>query len=144
MPKKAYKIYKKGDYYILPAGYAGGRYHEEIRTMDRNRAIEIMSARKTLSLKSKYPEIKAGINAQNHQQNPHEKRVDWKLQELKDTPDYIQGGKYLLKLRGIFCPKQVAEANESHYKYGGYITAVLKTRDGKYALYVSEQKRGSR
>jgi len=140
MVKKAYKVLKKGDFYVLPAGYTKSGYHTEIKVMDKERANEIMRARKTMTLKRKYPEIRQGVAGQKVQQKPpKESKVDWKMQELKEIPDYINGGKYLFKLQGLPSTKQVATANENYYKYHGNETVVLKTRDGKYALYVSEK-----
>ena len=137
MGKKAYQLKKEGDFYIIPAGYARGRYHKEIRTMDKNNAKNILAARKSVALKQKYPEIrnsltgiKKGVPVQ----------INWELQQVKEIPDYLRGGPYILKLQGIPSTAQVTKANESYYKYHGYETVVLKTKDGRYALYVSEQK----
>jgi hypothetical protein len=143
MSKKAYRIQKDGDYYLIPAGYVNGRYHKEIRTMDKTHAEDVIAARKTLSLKQKYPEVRKGVEGvrQQHLDNPRQtNRVILSEQILKDIPEFISGGKYLLKLQGTPATKQVSESNENYYKHHGYKTAILKTNDGRYALYVSEVK----
>jgi hypothetical protein len=141
MTKKAYRIIKDGDYYVVPAGYVKGTYHNEIRTMNKDRAEEIMHARKTISLKKKYPEVRKGIaEMKSIPLPPRNKQIDWDVQMLKRIPDYITGGKYLLRLRGTYPNNQVATANENHYKHERYLTAILKTFDDRYALYVSEEK----
>jgi len=135
MSKKAYRLKKAGDYYIVPAGYAGGRFHKEIRTMDKTRAEDALRARKSLSLKRKYPEVRKGVAIQR---SLPPVKINWESQEAKEIPDYLSGGKHILKLQGIPSTSQVTKANESYYKHHGYETVILKTSDGRYALYVSE------
>lgn len=138
MAKKGYQIKKEGDFWVIPAGYVAGQYHKEIRTMNREKAEDVVRARKSISLKRKYPEIRKGISETKSNQKPT--KVDWKLQELKDVPDYIHGGPFLFKLHGSPSNHQVTTANESYYKHRGYKTVVLKTKEGRYALYVEEKK----
>jgi len=138
MGKKAYRIQKEGDFYVIPAGYAGGRFHEKIRTMNKDQSEDIIRARKSVSLKRKYPEVRCGVRGMK---NERPVQINWDLQQVKVIPDYLTAGKYIFKLQGLPSTEQVAKANESYYKYHGHETFILKTRDGRYVLYVSEEKR---
>ena len=138
MSKKAYRIQKEGDYYIDPAGYAGGRYHGEIKRLNKREIEDVITARKTISLKRKYPEVRSGVRGMK---NERPIQINWDLQQVKEIPDYLTAGKYIFKLQGLPSTEQVAKANESYYKYHGHETFILKTRDGRYVLYVSEEKR---
>jgi hypothetical protein len=140
MVKKAYKVLKKGDFYVLPAGYTKSGYHSEIKVMDKDRANEIMRARKTLTLKRKYPEVRKGL-ADVLEKTKAQTILDNRSRPLPriDTLAKIYpDNEYTMRLKGIN-NYQVTFANAEHYIYDGYKVHTFKV-EGKYALYVSDQK----
>lgn len=140
MPKKAYRMRKVGDFYVLPAGYVHGKYYEEIRVMDKERAKEIMRARKTISLKKKYPEVREGVRKLKPETVQKCRECQGKgVPHVKMIPDMIIDRGVGMHLKGIN-NYQVTYANAQHYINDGYVISTVKTDNEQYALYVSDQK----
>jgi hypothetical protein len=140
MTKKAYKLFKEGDFYVLPAGYTKSGYRPEIKTMDLESAKRIQVARKTLSLKKKYPEVRQGVNGLREKtkaQTILDKRSP-PIPSIKSLPDIYPEHEFTMRLK-VINNYQVTFANAEHYLYDGYKVTTFKV-EGKYALYVSDEK----
>jgi hypothetical protein len=139
MSKKAYRLIKEGDRYRVPAGYVRGQDYNEVSTMDRRLAKDVVKARKSVSLKRKYPQILGQTSDQAKERLLKFKHDLRRSESKKEIPTFLQAGSIAIRLQQVTDNKQVAESNEAYYKKSGLYTIILKTKDGRYALYIEDR-----